>query len=136
MLNPGPAMLPRGMRWLAFILSVSGCASSLAAQGPQARAGEALVFGRVEVVGRDAKDLSILVLPAGSSKALRYDLPAEGSFAWSLPPGEHEVLGFASENLWLNSRSIARAHAAFTVPRGESLVYTGTLILAFSGARY
>jgi hypothetical protein len=104
---------------------------------------QALVFGQVKVTKGDEvvkwsdsmfAHLStgipyIFVLPEGTSVAKGYGLTKDGFFCWQLPPGTYALSTFKLRSGAANYR--VRIFATFSVPSTSSLLYIGTLHLAF-----
>ena len=107
-------------------------------------AGEAIVFGRVNVIinekpfvwDRFWRDkFHLYLLPDSSSEAIVYTLSDDGSFSWHLPPGNYTITSFK----WFrgNNYLIRPVFASFSVPEQIESVYVGELVISFiqTGAR-
>jgi hypothetical protein len=109
---------------------------------PNARA---LVFGQIKVTKGDEvvkwsdsmfAHLStgipyVFLLPEGTSIAKGYRLTKDGFFCWQLPPGTYVLSGFKLRSGAADFS--VRIFATFNVPSASSLLYIGTLNLAFKG---
>lgn len=112
-----------------------------------------IVFGRVKAIS-DGKPIDwggvyvfphfkrffVSMLPEGSSTQEDYELSGEGFFYWHLRPNSYTITAFQYVSLSLigtpaGTRS-GRIYAQFTVPKGRSVIYIGTLTLNFVGNRY
>lgn len=101
--------------------------------------GRALVFGRILAVEKgeplnwkaDAEtdsvdgDFHVLILPKDGNAAQSYRLRGDGSFTWSLAPGDYTFAGFSWSRF--NRRRSDRIWMDFTVPPNADAVYIGTL---------
>ena len=135
---------------LGLAVLLTNCAAPLALSDLKAvPQGEAVVFGRVEVIWEGKPIVwpetgfrffvqgppsifQIFILPDSASEEIHYVLSGDGSFYWHLPPGGYTVTGFqrgASGGGFYRGRIFA----LFTVPQEQSVVYLGTLTLDFFG---
>ena len=69
-----------------------------------------------------------LILPPGSTKAIRYEVDGDGFFYWGLEPGDYLILGFVLTRGGANKESM-RIGATFTVSKERKNVYIGNMQL-------
>lgn len=74
----------------------------------------------------------LLILPAGDSRAISYDLTNDGDFYWPLAAGRYELLGYHWQKGTEQRRGEIRAE--FTLPDSGENVYLGSL--RFLGNEY
>lgn len=108
--------------------------------------GRGIVFGRLELVV-DGKPLQwkslgekmgsearILIFPSGSTKVMTYIVKGDGSFYWTLEPGDYTILGF--ELLKAGRVRGGRIGATFTVSERTKSIYIGNLKVVMEKGRY
>jgi hypothetical protein len=95
-----------------------------------------VVFGSVKVYEDDelqkwgvkffgSNYFYLTILPPDSNEAITYKLAKNGTFFWSLPPGEYKLLGYHWQNeSWQRTGYI---DASFSVPDSGADTYLGTI---------
>lgn len=126
---------------LCFILL--GCATTQIKETDVPVAGQTLVLGAIEIIedgkrkkcgkllGLDNK-CNIFILPAGSTQASTYGVSEEGSFTWSLSPGNYAIAGF---NILEGNRS-GRFWVSFSVPQDAESLYIGDVKVLMEKGMY
>lgn len=111
-------------------------------------------YGRVEVLSSKTPDswfddcgfaehlicpdaFRVIVLPASGGSPITHRLKGDGTFYWSLPPGDYTIAEWEWE-VWGQDRGVRSGTVAgqFTVPADVGSTYLGTLAIALSGPRY
>ncbi|MEJ2141211.1 MAG: hypothetical protein P8Y24_02445 [Gammaproteobacteria bacterium] len=133
--------------WLLFgIVFLTSCAMAPPMKDVEAPiAGETIVFGQVDVfengVKQDwkmkwtgARTFYLMILPPGTTEAITYKVMEDGSFYWSLKPGEYQLLAyrFQKGNQWLTGR----IGATFSVPANVDGLYVGDFRMNIQRGRY
>lgn len=125
------------------IFILSGCAPMPLKDIETPVAGQTTVFGSFEVI-KDGKrqkcgkmlgldDLcNLMILSPGSAQASTYGITEEGSFAWSLAPGDYTIAGFKM----LEGRRSGRLAVHFNVPKGVERLYIGNMTLVIEKGLY
>lgn len=96
-----------------------------------------MVFGSIEVYDDGEKQewgtrffghdhFYLTILPPDSSEAISYKLAKDGTFFWSLPPGEYTLLGYVWDTD-IGQRS-GRIGTDFNVPEPGADAYIGTIV--------
>ena len=97
-----------------------------------------VVFGTVEVWSNGEQEtwgtkwtghnnFYLTLLPSDANEAFTYLVDKDGTFYWSLPPGEYMVLGYHWQHL--QTQRWGDLRATFTVPESGPDVYLGSLVL-------
>jgi hypothetical protein len=133
-------------RVLVFVIAMllSACAPTrFVEQAEKLAPGKGIVFGKVTVVqkGKELKwggffgsgSFNLILLPDGTNEASAFNLKEDGTFYWTLAPGNYRVLAYD----WVHGPTRSgRINARFTVPKGREHVYIGNLGIFMTDGQY
>lgn len=139
---------------LVFASLVLGCESTNAIKTlDEVETSRIVSYGRVEVLSSKTPDswfdecgfmehmicpdaFRVIVLPASGGGPITHRLRGDGTFYWSLPPGDYTIAEWEWE-VWGHDRGVKSGTVAgqFTVPEAGA-AYLGTLTIALSDNRY
>lgn len=140
---------------VALVTALLGCESTGAIKSvDEVDASSKVSYGRVEVLSSKTPEswyddcgfmehlvcpdaFRLIVLPVGGGEPITHRLEGDGSFFWSLPPGDYTIAEWEWE-VWGHDRGVTSGTVAgqFTIPADTSATYLGTIVVALSGSRY